>query len=198
MTALTRETIIPFLTEIFERRGAEEYLGERVTIAEHMLQGAALAQEAEASEEVVAAALLHDVGHFTHDFPVDAADQGIDSLHEEAGARVLDGWFPPLVIACIRGHVDAKRYLCATRPDYVERLSEASVLSLKLQGGPMSPEEVAAFEENPYHRDVVQVRYIDEAAKVPGKAPPSFRDYAPLLQRVVDRHLDGVHQGRGS
>ncbi len=189
MTELTRQTIIPFLTEIFERRGAEEYLGEAVTIAEHMLQGACLAEEAGASDEVIAAALLHDVGHFTHDFPVDAADQGIDSRHEESGAKVLEGWFPQVVIDCIRGHVDAKRYLCATRPDYFDRLSEASVLSLKLQGGPMNGDEVAAFEANPNHEAVVQIRYLDEAAKIPGKETPSFRDYAPLLQRVVDRHL---------
>lgn len=188
MTNLTRETIVPFLVEIFERRGAEEYLGERVSIAEHMLQGAKLAQDAGASDDVVAAALLHDVGHFTHDFPVDAADQGIDSRHEEAGAKVLEGFFPSIVIDCVRHHVDAKRYLCATDPDYFGRLSPASVHSLYLQGGPMDQAEAATFGANPNIDDIVQVRVWDDEGKVPGMTTPTIRDYAPLLQRVVDRH----------
>lgn len=190
MTQLTQDTIIPFLGEIFARRGAEEYLGESVTIAEHMLQGAQLAEAAGASEEVIAAALLHDVGHFTHDFPVDAADQGIDSRHEEAGARVLQDWFPQIVLDCVRHHVAAKRYLCATDPAYFAKLSEASVLSLNLQGGPMAADEVAEFEKNPNHRDIVQVRIWDDEGKVPGQTTPDFPYYMPMLNRVVARHKE--------
>ncbi|MEO1490701.1 MAG: HD domain-containing protein [Pseudomonadota bacterium] len=192
---LTRETIIPFLAEIFARRGAEEYLGEPVSISEHMLQGAQLAKDAGATEEVIAAALLHDVGHFTHDFPTDAADQGIDSQHEEAGAAILAAHFPKVVVDCVRYHVAAKRYLCATDPAYFARLSEASVLSLKLQGGPMSKDEVQAFADNPDLEAVLQVRIWDDEAKIPGKPTPGFAHYAPLLQRVVDRHaatMEGV------
>ena len=189
MTELNRETIVPFLGKIFAEGAAGEYLGEPVTIGEHMLQGAQLAEEAGASDEVVAAALLHDIGHFTHAFPTDAADQGIDSKHEEAGAEVLAEFFPKIVIDCVRYHVDAKRYLCATKPEYYDRLSEASILSLKLQGGPMSDAEVAEMETNPNVKEIVQVRYIDEAAKIPGKETPGFDHYAPLLQRVVDRHM---------
>jgi phosphonate degradation associated HDIG domain protein len=192
MTELTQETIIPFLGEIFARRGAEEYLGEQVTIAEHMLQGAQLAEEANASEEVIAAALLHDIGHFTHDFPVDAADQGIDSRHEEAGARVLRDWFPQIVLDCVREHVAAKRYLCATDPDYFAKLSPASVHSLNLQGGPMDAAEVATFEQNPNYRDIVQVRIWDDEGKVPGHKTPGFEYYMPLLKRVVDRHKEAA------
>ena len=192
MTELTQDTIIPFLGEIFERRGAEEYLGEQVTIAEHMLQGAQLAERAGASEEVIAAALLHDIGHFTHDFPVDAADHGIDSRHEEAGARVLKDWFPQIVLDCVREHVAAKRYLCATDPDYFARLSPASVHSLNLQGGPMQKDEVAAFERNPNHREIVRVRIWDDERKVPGQKTPGFAYYMPLLKRVVDRHKEAA------
>ena len=187
MTELNPDTIVPFLGRIFAEGASNEYLGEPVTIGEHMLQGAQLAEEAGASDEVIAAALLHDIGHFTHAFPADAADQGIDSRHEEAGAEVLEAFFPPVVIDCVRQHVDAKRYLCATRPEYFDRLSEASILSLKLQGGPMSAEEVAEFERNPNAKEIVQVRYIDEAAKIPGKVTPGFEHYMPLLQRVIDR-----------
>lgn len=192
MTELTRETIVPFLGRIFAEGAAEEYLGEPVTIGEHMLQSAQLAEEAGAPDEVVAAALLHDIGHFTHSFPRDAADLGIDSRHEDAGAALLEAFFPPLVVDCVREHVAAKRYLCAVKPDYYRRLSEASILSLGLQGGPMSAEEAEAFGAGPNVEPIVQVRYIDEAAKVPGKPTPDFDHYAPLLQRVVDRHLDGA------
>lgn len=192
MTKLTHETIIPFLGEIFARRGAEEYLGEPVSIAEHMLQGAQLAEESGAREEVVAAALLHDVGHFTHDFPEDSADQGIDSRHEEAGARVLEDFFPQIIVDCVRYHVDAKRYLCATDPEYYSALSDASVLSLKLQGGPMSENEVKAFEQNPNYRDIVQVRIWDDIGKVPDHETPGFDYYLPLLERVVQRHKEAA------
>ena len=190
MTNLTHDTIIPFLGEIFARRGAEEYLGEPVSIAEHMLQGAQLAEESGAREEVVAAALLHDVGHFTHDFPTDAADLGIDSRHEEAGAKVLEDFFPQVIVDCVRYHVDAKRYLCATDPEYYSALSDASVLSLKLQGGPMSDAEVKAFEENPNLPDIITVRYLDEKGKEPDMETPEFAHFAPMVQRVVDRHLE--------
>ena len=186
---LTRETIVPFLAEIFERNAAEEYLGESVTIAEHMLQGAQLAQEAGAPDEVVAAALLHDVGHFTHEFEPDAADHGIDTKHEEAGARVIERFFPRIVVDCVRHHVDAKRYLCATNPKYFDRLSEASVHSLNLQGGPMSEDEAARFAKNPNLKDILRVRVWDEEGKIPGKETPGITDYMDLLQRVVDRHM---------
>ena len=189
MTDLTRETIVPFLGKIFTEGASGEYLGEPVTIGEHMLQGAQLAEEAGAPDEVVAAALLHDIGHFTHAFPTDAADQGIDSKHEEAGAKILSKFFPDLIVDCVRYHVDAKRYLCATKPEYYDRLSDASILSLKLQGGPMSKTEAAEFGGNPNIKEIIQVRYIDEAAKIPGKETPDFDHYAPLLQRVVDRHM---------
>ena len=186
---LNAQTIVAFLAEIFERNAAEEYLGEQVTIAEHMLQGAQLAEQAGAPEEVVAAALLHDVGHFTHEFESDAADHGIDTKHEEAGARVIERFFPAIVVDCVRYHVDAKRYLCATNPAYFDRLSEASVHSLNLQGGPMEAGEAEAFARNPNLKDILRVRVWDEEGKVPGKEVLGFTHYAPLLQRVVDRHL---------
>ncbi len=185
MTELTRDNVVDFIAEIFARRGAEEYLGEPVTIAEHMLQCAELAETAGARDALVAAALLHDIGHFTNEVPADAADQGIDSVHEEAGAKILRDFFPPLITDCVRHHVAAKRYLCATDPDYRARLSDASVLSLKLQGGPMTSAEVAAFEANPHLADIVQVRIWDDLGKDPDHGAPPFAHYRPLLERVV-------------
>jgi phosphonate degradation associated HDIG domain protein len=186
---LTRETIVPFIADIFNRRGAESYLGECVTMSEHMLQGALLAEEERAPEELVAAALLHDIGHYTNEFGDDYIDRGIDNHHDEAGARVLEPFFPAVVIECVRLHVAAKRFLCATDPSYFGKLSEASVKTLALQGGPMSPEEVAEFRASPHFREAVQVRLWDEGGKTPGKPTPTVEHYGPLLQRVVDRHL---------
>lgn len=187
--APTRETIVPFLAEIFRRRGAEEYLGEPVTIAEHMLQGAKLAEDDGAEDALVAAALLHDIGHFTSEFGTYSPDDIEDKHHDEAGAEVLAPFFPLVVTECVRLHVAAKRYLCATDPSYFGKLSSASVHTLSLQGGPMSDAEVAAFRKNPFHDEAVRVRIWDEGGKVPGMKTKPFRDYEPLLQRVVDAHL---------
>ena len=189
MTTLSRDRIVPFLADIIERRGAESYLGEALTISEHMLQAAQLAESADAGDDLVAAALLHDIGHYTNEFPEDAQDHGIDTVHEEAGAVVLEPYFPALVVDCIRQHVAAKRYLCATDPSYFDRLSAASVHTLNLQGGPMDAEEVESFRAHPHLDAIVQVRIWDDEAKEKDLPTPGFDHYAPLLQRVVDRHM---------
>jgi len=185
-STLTAGNIVAFLQDIFERRGAESYLGEQVTMSEHMLQGAKLAEDTGAGDELIAAALLHDIGHYTGEFPEEALEEGTNNYHDQAGAAVLAPFFPELVTDCVRHHVAAKRYLCATDPGYFDRLTPASVHSLKLQGGPMSPAEVAAFQHNPNLQAILQVRFWDEAGKVPDKATPPFSHYVPLLQRVVD------------
>lgn len=185
---LDKTTIVPFLADIFERRGAEDYLGEPVTMAEHMLQGALQAEQEGAGDELVAAALLHDIGHYTSEFGTYSPDDTEDRHHDEAGGDVLQPFFPPVVVECVRLHVAAKRYLCATDPSYMGKLSEASVHTLSLQGGPMSSDEVAAFERNPFFREAVRVRLWDEGGKIGGLPTPPFSHYAPFLQRVVSTH----------
>lgn len=185
---LTPQTIVAFLADIFERRGGEEYLGEPVTMAEHMLQGAHFAEQRGEDEQLIVAALLHDIGHFTSEFGMFSMDDTEDKFHEEAGAKVLERFFPSLVTDCVRLHVAAKRYLCAARPEYFERLSEASVHSLKLQGGPMTPEEVETFEANPNAVAIIKLRYLDDEGKVAGLETPNFAHFAPMVQRVVDAH----------
>lgn len=185
--ALTPDTIVAVIGDILERRGADSYLGEAVSMAQHMLQGAKLAEDEGAPEALVAAALLHDIGHYLNEFGDDYIAQGIDNLHEEAGARVLKPFFPPVIVACVRLHVAAKRYLCATDPSYRAKLSPASVETLKLQGGPMTETEVAAFERQPFCREAVRVRRWDDEAKDPAVTTPPFAHYAPILERVVRR-----------
>jgi len=185
---LNPKTIVAFLGDIFERRGGEEYLGEPVTMAQHMLQGAALAEEAGKPERIIVAALLHDIGHFTSEFGTYHPDDTHDRHHEEAGADVLEAFFPTVVTDCVRYHVAAKRYLCATRPEYFGRLSAASVHTLNLQGGPMSAEDVAEFETNPNLSEIIEVRYLDDAGKHADMQTPGFAHYAPMVQRVIDAH----------
>ena len=139
--------LVDEIFRVFREQGAGEYLGEPVSMTEHMLQSAYAAEQDDAPPQLVAAALLHDYGHFIHEFPSDAADHGIDTQHEEVAHAFLSEHFGPEVAEPIRMHVAAKRYLCATDPSYLDELSPASVHSLNLQGGPYSPAEVLEFEQ---------------------------------------------------
>jgi phosphonate degradation associated HDIG domain protein len=189
---LTPATIVEFLAGIFSRRGGEEYLGEPVTMAQHMLQGASFAERDGETDAIVVATLLHDVGHFTSEFGTFSMADTRDKYHEEAGADVLDAFFPALVTDCVRHHVAAKRYLCAVEPDYFSELSEASIHSLNLQGGPMAADEIVSFETNPNLDAIVKVRRYDDAGKVADMKTPDFTHFAPVVQRVVDRHCEAT------
>jgi len=192
-TTLDRRNIVAFLADIFERRGGEEYLGEPVTMAEHMLQGATIAEQNDQPEVIIVSALLHDVGHFTSEFGMFSMDDTEDRYHEDAGAEILQEFFPTLVTDCVRYHVAAKRYLCATRPSYFDKLSKASLHSLNLQGGPMKGDEVKEFEKNPNLQEIIAVRYLDEAGKHTDMKTPPFSHFAPMVQRIVDQHCDTVY-----
>lgn len=187
-STLTRQNIVAFIGDIFERCGDEEYLGEPVTMAQHMLQGATIAENNGQGDDIIVAALLHDIGHFTSEFGTFSMADTTDRFHEEAGAQVLAEFFPSVITDCVRYHVAAKRYLCATKPDYFKRLSAASVHSLNLQGGAMTPEEVADFERMPNLKKIIQVRYLDDAGKHAEMVTPDFWHFAPMVQRIVDQH----------
>lgn len=173
------------ILDLFRRRGDSAYYGEAVSQTEHALQAAHLATREGSVDALVVAALLHDVGHLLHDQGETVAERGIDARHEEAGERWLAARFRPEVTEPVRLHVAAKRYLCAVDPDYAARLSPASALSLKLQGGPMRPEEVAAFEENLHHREAVRLRRWDDAAKVAGLSVPGLDAYRERLAAAM-------------
>jgi gamma-butyrobetaine dioxygenase len=173
------------IAELFASEGLADYLGEDVTQAVHMLQTAALAERGGAGDALIAAALLHDVGHFTGTVTGQALMAGTDNRHGDQGAAWLARWFGPEVTEPVRLHVDAKRYLCATEPGYLELLSPASLYTLGVQGGPMHGDELARFEASPHAAAACQVRRWDDAAKDPSAPVPSFDHFAPVLRTLA-------------
>ena len=178
---------IDAIATLFEREGTREYFGEAVSVSAHMLQAGALAEAAGAPDHLIAAALLHDVGHLR------SVASGA-TPHEEAGASWLAQWLPAEVTEAIRLHVAAKRYLCAVETEYVASLSSASLQSLATQGGPMSPLEREQFEGLPNAHAAVAVRRWDEAAKDPAAPTPAFEHFRPLLARLVDELTPSLDQ----
>jgi phosphonate degradation associated HDIG domain protein len=178
-------TLIADILALYESRGTQSYFGERVSVAEHGLQAAHFATAEGAPQPLVIAALLHDIGHLLEDVPEAIEDWTLDARHEEIGARWLAQRFAAAVSEPVRLHVPAKRYLCATEPGYLQRLSAASVHTLNLQGGPMSPSERARFEAQPFWREAVRLRHWDDQGKVAGLRTLALSDYAPLIERIA-------------
>lgn len=170
------------ICDLLERKGGKTYGGEAVTQLEHALQSAARADAEGASAVLVAAALLHDLGHLLSDMDETPTLQGIDDRHQYAALPFLRPLFGDNVLEPIRLHVDAKRYLCATRPGYFDTLSPESRRSLALQGGVYSPEEVRAFQSLAYSADAVRVRLWDDLAKEVGAATPPLAHFIPALE----------------
>jgi phosphonate degradation associated HDIG domain protein len=170
---------------LFERRGAGAYFGESVSMTEHALQAAYFAQGAAAPPGLIVAALLHDIGHLVEEVPDDLADWTADAHHEEIGGHWLAKRFRPEVSEPVRLHVPAKRYLLATDAKYFAKLSPASVITLKLQGGPMTAYEVAKFETERFYREAVRVRQWDDQGKVAGLKTPSLGSYRALIEELT-------------
>ena len=174
------------IRQLYEQHGAGMYAGELVTQLEHALQAAHFAEQAGESPSLVAAALLHDVGHLTHSFDEDCAEQGIDDEHEATGAQWLhEAGFGPDVTEPIRLHVPAKRYLCAVDSAYFEQLSDASRLSLKLQGGPLDESGVERFRSNRFFEAAVRLRGFDEQAKQVDLKTPTLSHFMEIVDGVL-------------
>jgi [1-hydroxy-2-(trimethylamino)ethyl]phosphonate dioxygenase len=171
---------------LLEFNGARAYLGEPVTQLEHALQTAALAESSQASDSLVVAALLHDVGHLLPGPAGHTASPGADARHEDVGDQWLSGQFSRAVTEPIRLHVAAKRYLCAVDPDYAASLSAASQESLARQGAAMDQDEVRMFNQTPWANEAVALRRWDDAAKVPGLEVPGVSHYRARVQQLLD------------
>ena len=170
--------------ELLESGVAEAYFGEPVTVLEHCLQAAWFVQREGGDGALIAAALLHDLGHLLHFEGEDAATRGVDTRHEELGVEALGEHLPASVLDPIRLHVAAKRYLCFAEPSYLATLSHASVESLELQGGPMTLAEANEFLAQRHAREAVIVRRADDAAKVQGLEVFQFDTYRSLIESL--------------
>lgn len=194
-TTHAQEVIIGYLTFIFARNKETLYPGERLTVSQHMLQCATLAEAQGESDLVIVAALLHDVGHLiekSDQLPgvlKESAQSKISHLHElgheDAGAILLEGYFPQAVIDSIRLHVEAKRYLCTVESDYIGRLSPASASTLSGQGGLMSESELQQFEKIPHLETVLKVRRLDDIANDAGYRNQAFSKYCSALRHTM-------------
>ena len=178
--------VVEEILALYASRGSAAYAPERVSQTEHALQTARQAMAAHAPEPLVAAALLHDVGHLLFDLDeATLAEHEIDGQHEARGAAFLGRYFRPEVVRPVGLHVAAKRYLCAVEPGYVDQLSPASAHSLVLQGGPFTPRKISVFERRVGAREAVALRRWDETAKVPGLRVPGLDSYRPLLEACL-------------
>lgn len=170
--------------QLLDSRGTGRYGLSAVTQKEHALQSADLATKRGLGEALVIAALFHDLGHLLVGDDVNLAQQGVDDLHEETSANALAKLFGNDVAEPVRLHVAAKRYLCAVNPAYYDKLSEDLRQSLLLQGGPMSPLEVAAFDKLEHRAAALALRMIDDEAKVAGLKTPGLDRYRAMATRL--------------
>ncbi|HEV2482509.1 MAG TPA: HD domain-containing protein [Puia sp.] len=196
MTTVQAEKITDEIMELYNGYGGNEYAGEKVTQLEHMAQAAQLAEEQGFDEEVILAAFLHDIGHISEAAAAGHAGSAGDDAHrmgafgvkdhEELGAEFLrEKGFSKKVCRLVESHVEAKRYLTTRDPAYYAQLSDASKKTLEYQGGPMTSEEAAAFEQYPLFNLIIQMRKWDEQAKIEHKPLPDLQHY----RRMILRHL---------
>lgn len=180
--------VIDFIHQQFIENGHVAY-GERISMAEHMMQSAYFDEKKNSTREVVVAAFLHDFGHLILGLPEDITENGIDGFHENIGADFLRPYLPSSILDPIQLHVAAKRYLCTVKPGYMAKLSQASKDTLHVQGGIMSDGEVQLFEAETYHKDAIQVRLFDDLGKEEALAHPGLDYYLALTEQCLTQAL---------
>ena len=158
----------------------DRYIGEKVTMTEHMIQTAMLAEQDHSSETLICACLLHDYGHFIIEDPDQLVLNSVDGKHENIAFNFLKKYFKLEVVEPIKLHVQAKRYLCRNK-SYWNILSEASKVSLKLQGGIMSDNETKKFVSLKFHKDAILLRKYDDEGKIPNIKMKKIEDYRNLI-----------------
>ncbi len=173
------------ISDLLTVKAGGQYGLSQVNQRQHALQCAWLAEKSGCPDTLVVASLLHDIGHLVHELGDNPSEAGVDDLHEERGYEFLHAWFGTEVTEPVRLHVAAKRYLCATEPSYFSKLSKDSVVSLSLQGGPMSANEVDAFNHLPHMSAALKLRRFDEQAKVGDLETPPVQHFLPYVERCL-------------
>ena len=176
---------IAHIETLFLAQGQKSYAGEGVSQLAHALQSGQQAMAAGATESLVVAAFLHDLGHMLNDEGETPTLRGVDDHHEIWAADFLAEHFPLSVSEPVRLHVAAKRALCAIQPHYIEKLSEDSVRSLNLQGGPMSQQELERFFQSDFAEDAILIRAWDDQAKRPNTRTPGIQSFLGLCERIL-------------
>jgi len=176
--------MIDRIFDLFARFGDSGY-GEDLSLGQHMLQSAALAEALGGSNSVIVAALLHDIGYFLQAEATGDADPGRDFAHESLGAAWLSRGFDEAVTAPIALHVAAKRYLCATETGYFDLLSAASKLSLSVQGGVMNAAEAEAFSRRAGFEAALLLRRCDDQGKDAALPTQTVDAYRPRLTALL-------------
>ena len=176
------EIIVDEIFSLYERHGNADYIGEPVSQLEHMCQAAELAEEEGYDDEVVLAAFFHDIGHLCEFIMPVELMEGVGVLdHESIGQEYLvKKCFSERVAKLVRSHVEAKRFLTFRYPEYFEKLSEASKITLEHQGGRMNEEEAAAFETDPMFDLFIKMRTWDDLAKITNKELPDLNKYRQM------------------
>lgn len=182
---MSDEELLTTISRLLSDRGRARYGAEAVSQLQHALQCATLAEGEDAPPQLVAAALLHDIGHLVAD-DEDAAPRGIDMQHEDVAARWLARRFQVGVVEPVRLHVPAKRYLCAVEPGYFESLSFASVRSLALQGGTFESDAAQSFIAQPHAQEAVRLRRWDDLAKDPEAVTPPLEHFLSYLRESLE------------
>lgn len=173
------------IERLFQNKGHEQYSGESVTQLQHALQTAFLGEQEGASQEMITAAFLHDLGHLLHELGDTPSMHGVDDVHQYRVIPFVRHLFPASIIDAIQRHVDAKRYLCAVRPDYYQDLSQDSKRSLILQGGIFTQAQSETFIAEPGAANAVRVRLWDDLAKQPEAQTPSLSHYIQIAKRCA-------------
>jgi putative nucleotidyltransferase with HDIG domain len=178
------------IIDLLINHGGSEYIGEPVTKLEHSVQSAMIAEEIGLDDELIIAALLHDIGHICVEKSEINDMNGYGVMdHEFIGAQFLkEKGFSDRIVEAVANHVPAKRYLCYKHVDYFDALSDASKNTLKFQGGPMSEMEAAKFESNLYFEDIIQIRKIDEIAKIENAPMPlTLNHYREKIIKLITK-----------
>jgi phosphonate degradation associated HDIG domain protein len=183
----TPEQIADEIFDLYAKYGRADYIGEPVSQIEHMAQAAQHAEREGFGEEVILAAFFHDIGHICVNEEQYRNMGGFGNQeHEKVGAEFLrQRGFSENICQLVGNHVVAKRYLTYKYPEYYAKLSEASKETLRYQGGPMTPEEAAAFEQMPLFKASIKLREWDELAKEEHTPLPDLEKY----KQMAIRHL---------